>query len=68
MIVIEFIPTHNHEIIDAQLNRFIMDDERDNNMNAIEEIIARLFLQEGYWTHVGFKVNLPMTFPSFERG
>ena len=28
-------------------------------MNAFEEIIAGLFWEEGYWTHVGYKVNLP---------
>lgn len=28
-------------------------------MNAFEEIVAGLFWEEGYWTHVGYKVNLP---------
>jgi len=28
-------------------------------MNAFEEIVAGLIWQEGYWTHVGYKVNLP---------
>jgi hypothetical protein len=27
-------------------------------MNAFEEIVAGLFRQEGYWTHMGYKVDL----------
>ena len=30
-------------------------------MNAFEEIVAGLLWQEGYWTHIGYKVNLSKT-------